>query len=117
MEEDVDPQYKVGKGHIRLEDLDLLGLEHVSMGSWQALVRLRGRKAESLRPAPSDVLVKLESAEATHKQLEGDVNARTTPESGALDPDSLLRGEWIQSDARADDLNPSSGASRQLRRG
>ncbi|KAI0705175.1 hypothetical protein BC835DRAFT_1261400 [Cytidiella melzeri] len=41
MEEDADARFKVGPRHIRIEDLELVGLQHVSMGSWQAYVRLR----------------------------------------------------------------------------
>ncbi|KAI9066953.1 hypothetical protein FKP32DRAFT_1673425 [Trametes sanguinea] len=32
--------WRVGKGYIELEDLMLVGLQHVSMGSWQAHLRL-----------------------------------------------------------------------------
>lgn len=38
---DDDPRYKVGPQHIRIEHLELIGLQHVSMSSWQAHVRLR----------------------------------------------------------------------------
>jgi len=41
MEEDADPQWKVGRNHIALDDLILVGLQHVSMGSWQAHLRVR----------------------------------------------------------------------------
>ncbi|KZT71953.1 hypothetical protein DAEQUDRAFT_665046 [Daedalea quercina L-15889] len=41
MEEDAVPQWRVGSGHIQLHDLVLVGLQHVSMGSWQAYVVLR----------------------------------------------------------------------------
>ncbi|PCH44367.1 hypothetical protein WOLCODRAFT_138962 [Wolfiporia cocos MD-104 SS10] len=43
MEEDADPRWRVGKNHINLDDMILVGLQHVSMGSWQAHVRLRAR--------------------------------------------------------------------------
>ena len=44
MEEDADPRWRVGGDHgIKLEDLELVGLQHVSMGSWQAHLRLRRR--------------------------------------------------------------------------
>ncbi|KAI0666752.1 hypothetical protein C8Q78DRAFT_1072139 [Trametes maxima] len=33
-------RWRVGKNYIKLEDLMLVGLQHVSMGSWQAHVRL-----------------------------------------------------------------------------
>lgn len=41
MEEDVDLKYKVADIHI--EQIELVGLQHVSMGSWQAWFRLRPR--------------------------------------------------------------------------
>ncbi|KAH9840222.1 uncharacterized protein C8Q71DRAFT_746403 [Rhodofomes roseus] len=41
MEEDANPVWRVGAGHIQLQDLTLVGLQHVSMGSWQAYVVLR----------------------------------------------------------------------------
>ncbi|GBE86470.1 hypothetical protein SCP_0903490 [Sparassis crispa] len=41
MEEDADRRWRVGNNHIRLEHLVLVGLQHVSMGSWQAYIRLR----------------------------------------------------------------------------
>ncbi|KAI0084203.1 hypothetical protein BDY19DRAFT_552643 [Irpex rosettiformis] len=41
LEDGADPRYKVGKGHIGIEDIELVGLQHVSMGSWQAHIRLR----------------------------------------------------------------------------
>ena len=42
MEEDADPKYKVT--HISIEQIEIVGLQHVSMGSWQAHVRLIGRQ-------------------------------------------------------------------------
>ena len=39
-EDDADPRWRVGAEHIKLEDLMLVGLQHVSMGSWQAHLRL-----------------------------------------------------------------------------
>ncbi|KAI0820365.1 hypothetical protein BC628DRAFT_1330692 [Trametes gibbosa] len=44
MEDDSQAMWRVGKHHIRLEDLLLVGLQHVSMGSWQAHVRLIRRQ-------------------------------------------------------------------------
>lgn len=41
MEEEAEVRWRVGRGHIDLDDLILVGLQHVSMGSWQAHVRLR----------------------------------------------------------------------------
>ncbi len=41
MDKGADARYKVGRRHIGVEDLELLGLQHVSMGSWQAHLRLR----------------------------------------------------------------------------
>lgn len=42
-QEDVnEARWRVGTRGIRLEDLALVGLEHVSMGSWQAHVRMIG---------------------------------------------------------------------------
>ncbi|KAI0629175.1 hypothetical protein C8Q77DRAFT_1066093 [Trametes polyzona] len=40
MEDPSQARWRVGPQHIRLEDLLLVGLQHVSMGSWQAHVRL-----------------------------------------------------------------------------
>lgn len=40
LEEDADPSWRVGLQHIKLEDLVLVGLHHVSMGSWQPFIRL-----------------------------------------------------------------------------
>ena len=44
MEEDSDHSWKVGvnKG-IKIDQLELLGLQHVSMGSWQVHLRVRSR--------------------------------------------------------------------------
>lgn len=41
MEDDADVRWRVGSGYIQLQDLALVGLQHVSMGSWQAYVVLR----------------------------------------------------------------------------
>lgn len=41
MEDDADIRWRVGPGHIQLQDLALVGLQHVSMGSWQAYLILR----------------------------------------------------------------------------
>ncbi|KAF9048219.1 hypothetical protein BDZ89DRAFT_1089137 [Hymenopellis radicata] len=43
MEDDGDPRWRVGssQGTIRVEDLVLVSLHHVSMGSWQPHLRLR----------------------------------------------------------------------------
>ncbi|OBZ73112.1 hypothetical protein A0H81_06650 [Grifola frondosa] len=43
MEDGADPRWRVGEGRITVDDLVLVGLENVSMGSWQAHVRLRRR--------------------------------------------------------------------------
>ncbi|KAI0825850.1 hypothetical protein BC629DRAFT_1269922, partial [Irpex lacteus] len=41
MEDDANPHFKVGrKPYITIDDLEIVGLQHVSMGSWQAHVRL-----------------------------------------------------------------------------
>ncbi|KAI8974560.1 hypothetical protein BD414DRAFT_424197 [Trametes punicea] len=40
MEDESQARWRVGPGHIVAEDLMLVGLQHVSMGSWQAHVRL-----------------------------------------------------------------------------
>ena len=39
-EDRADPQWRVGGEYIKLENLMLLGLQHVTMGSWQAHLRL-----------------------------------------------------------------------------
>ncbi|KAF9222378.1 hypothetical protein BS17DRAFT_709070 [Gyrodon lividus] len=41
MEPDSDRRWKVGKQHIKVEDLVLVSLHHVSKGSWQPQLRLR----------------------------------------------------------------------------
>ncbi|KAJ7050516.1 hypothetical protein C8F01DRAFT_684005 [Mycena amicta] len=43
MEDDADPRWRVGPGpnHIKLDDLVLVSIHHVSMGSWQPHLRLR----------------------------------------------------------------------------
>ena len=41
-EDDADPRWRVGAEHIKQEDLMLVGLQRVSMGSWQAHFRLVG---------------------------------------------------------------------------
>ncbi|KAI0084461.1 hypothetical protein BDY19DRAFT_987506 [Irpex rosettiformis] len=43
MEDDGHRQFKVGRQYISIDDLELVGLQHVSMGSWQAHVRLHRR--------------------------------------------------------------------------
>ncbi|OCH87372.1 hypothetical protein OBBRIDRAFT_736260 [Obba rivulosa] len=43
MEDETEARWRVGKNHIQLDDLLLVGLQHVSMGSWQAYVRLLPR--------------------------------------------------------------------------
>ena len=42
-EDGADSRWRVGGRHINLENLMLVGLQHVSMGSWQAHVRLMRR--------------------------------------------------------------------------
>ena len=44
LEEDTDPKWKIGNGSVTLDDLELVGLQHVSMGSWQIHLRLRRRR-------------------------------------------------------------------------
>ena len=39
-----EAQWRVGVNGIQLSDLVLVGLQHVSMGSWQAHVRLLSRR-------------------------------------------------------------------------
>ncbi|KAF9813973.1 hypothetical protein IEO21_05344 [Rhodonia placenta] len=41
LEEDADTRWRVGARRIIVDDLILVGLQHVSMGSWQAHLRLR----------------------------------------------------------------------------
>ena len=41
MEEDADARFNVA--HISIDQVELVGLQHVSMGSWQAHLRLRRR--------------------------------------------------------------------------
>ncbi|KAI0343081.1 hypothetical protein BDW22DRAFT_1308064, partial [Trametopsis cervina] len=41
LEEEADQRYRVGGRHITIGDIELVGLQHVSMGSWQAHIRLR----------------------------------------------------------------------------
>ncbi|EMD38916.1 hypothetical protein CERSUDRAFT_112624 [Gelatoporia subvermispora B] len=43
LEDEAEARWRVGKNHIKLDDLLLVGLQHVSMGSWQAYVRLLPR--------------------------------------------------------------------------
>ena len=45
MEDPSEAKWRVGTRGIRLEDLILVGLQHVSMGSWQAHFRLVERLA------------------------------------------------------------------------
>ena len=40
MDPDEDSRWKVGMGHITIDDLVLVGLQHVSKGSWQCHLRL-----------------------------------------------------------------------------
>ena len=40
MDPEEDPRWKVGPGHITIDDLVLVGLQHVSKGSWQCHLRL-----------------------------------------------------------------------------
>jgi hypothetical protein len=40
MDPDEDPRWRVGPGHITIDDLVLVGLQHVSKGSWQCHLRL-----------------------------------------------------------------------------
>ncbi|KAI0765568.1 hypothetical protein BC629DRAFT_916671 [Irpex lacteus] len=110
MDEDADPQYKVGTNHIRIEDLDLLGLEHVAPGSWQAHVRLRHRTEGPLHPVHSEARLRSESIEAMHKQtpLEDGGNTKTDtklPRDSSLlqplksdHPDSSIDGMQSVSD-------------------
>ncbi|EIW58688.1 uncharacterized protein TRAVEDRAFT_37540 [Trametes versicolor FP-101664 SS1] len=44
MEDEAEAKWRVGGRHIRVEDLVLVGLQHVSMGSWQAHVRVVWRQ-------------------------------------------------------------------------
>jgi len=39
LEDEAEARWRVGKNHIQLDNLVLVGLQHVSMGSWQAYVR------------------------------------------------------------------------------
>ncbi|KAI0736445.1 hypothetical protein C8Q72DRAFT_872257 [Fomitopsis betulina] len=41
MEDDAEVRWRVGSAHIQLQDLALIGLQHVTMGSWQAYLVLR----------------------------------------------------------------------------
>ncbi|CAL1697900.1 unnamed protein product [Somion occarium] len=41
MEDGADVRWRVDPGHITIDRLDLVGLQHVSAGSWQAHVHLR----------------------------------------------------------------------------
>ncbi|KAI0788783.1 hypothetical protein C8Q75DRAFT_719129 [Abortiporus biennis] len=40
-EDDAPRHLKVGLHHITIDDIDILGLQHVSMGSWQAHLRIK----------------------------------------------------------------------------
>jgi len=40
LDPDEDDSWRVGTGHIGVDDLVLVGLQHVSKGSWQAHLRL-----------------------------------------------------------------------------
>ncbi|KAH9852059.1 hypothetical protein C2E23DRAFT_860094 [Lenzites betulinus] len=44
MEDESQSKWRVGRRHIKLEELMLVGLQHVSMGSWQAHLRLVRRR-------------------------------------------------------------------------
>lgn len=46
LEEDADPRWKVGRGSITIDDLEIVGLQHVSMGSWQVHLRVRNQPRE-----------------------------------------------------------------------
>ncbi|KAH7929118.1 hypothetical protein BV22DRAFT_1102685 [Leucogyrophana mollusca] len=41
MHEDADKRWRVGPRHIKIEDLILVSLHHISQGSWQPQLRLR----------------------------------------------------------------------------
>ncbi|KAK7687935.1 hypothetical protein QCA50_009154 [Cerrena zonata] len=41
MEDDADSRWRVGNDHISVDRLEIVGLQHVSMGSWQVHLRLR----------------------------------------------------------------------------
>ena len=45
IEDPSDERWRIGTHGIRLDDLILVGLQHVSMGSWQAHFRLVERLA------------------------------------------------------------------------
>ncbi|KAH9828764.1 uncharacterized protein C8Q71DRAFT_891830 [Rhodofomes roseus] len=47
-EEDADLAWRVGTGHIQLQDLSLIGLQHVSMSSWQAYVALLPGRVQAI---------------------------------------------------------------------
>lgn len=49
LEDDSDPSWKVGTGanHIKLEDLVLISIHHVSLGSWQPQLRLNRQLSPS----------------------------------------------------------------------
>ena len=49
-EDDADPRWRVGAEHIKLEDLMLVGLQHIAMDSWQAHLRLMRCASESDGP-------------------------------------------------------------------
>lgn len=40
MDSDEDARWRVGPGYITIDDLVLVGLQHVSKGSWQCHLRL-----------------------------------------------------------------------------
>lgn len=41
MDADADRRWRVGRKHIKMEELILVSLHHVSKGSWQPQLRLR----------------------------------------------------------------------------
>ncbi|THH28581.1 hypothetical protein EUX98_g5612 [Antrodiella citrinella] len=46
LEAEADSRWRVGVGRITIDDLDIIGLQHVSMGSWQVHLRVRNRQPE-----------------------------------------------------------------------
>ncbi|KAF9005972.1 hypothetical protein BDQ17DRAFT_1352493 [Cyathus striatus] len=41
MDEEADPRWRIGQGHITIDDIVLVSIHHVSLGSWQPQLRLR----------------------------------------------------------------------------
>ncbi|KAI6104008.1 hypothetical protein EV401DRAFT_2060929 [Pisolithus croceorrhizus] len=62
METNADRRWKVGPKHIKLEDLILVSLHHVSKGSWQPQLRLR-------RPLPELSVHRARSVVATTSMI------------------------------------------------